>query len=516
MNASVNTLLKQPSGEQASVSTSEVNIALRSLLDACISVSDTRDFSAKVGHWLQASIKRRGIGGAARANYLIQEAIVSIDALICEQIDAIIHHPRFKQLEASWRGLQYLVDTEAEYDQDLTIKIKLLNVRWSELAKDVGRAIEFDQSLLFQRLYSDEFDTPGGEPFGVVLGDYQISHRPRPGTGYTDLEVMSEISQVATAALCPFITGVSGSLFGLDSLREFGYSMDLQAIFSQQEYTKWRALRQQESTRFIGLTLPDMLMREPYLDDGTRPENFNYNETTQDADTDYVWGNSCYAFGSILVRAFANTGWFADIRGGVHEFGEGGVVKGLQYAKFEGGRKAMAARPAANLQIDDFLERELGELGFIPLCSYHSVGSSAFYSNSSLHQPPNYNSEIANTNARLSAMIQYMLCVSRFGHYLKVIGRDKIGRFISAQDCQRLFQNWLNRFTTDSDDSSSVLKARYPLSEAKVEVHEQPGKPGYFTCVIYLKPHFQLDQLVSSIKLVTELAVGTISAASNG
>lgn len=267
-----------------------------------------------------------------------------------------------------------------------------------------------------------------------------------------------------------------------------------------------------ESTRFVGLTLPEMLMREPYRADGTRAENFNYNERTLNADSDYVWGNACFAFGSVLIRAFANTGWFADIRGGVHEFGEGGVVRGMRYSRFETDISNNAAQPTTKLQIDDYLERELSDLGFIPMCSYFGSEISAFYSNSSLHDPAEYTTEIAKTNARLSAMIQYMLCVSRFGHYLKVIGRDRIGSIISAQDCQRVFQNWLNQYTTSSEGASNVLKARYPLSESRVEIHEQPGRIGYFTCVVHLKPHFQLDQLVSSIKLVTELAVGTVGS----
>lgn len=461
---------------------------------------------------LYQSLIKKKIYSKSVAVYLVDQLLIEIDQKINQQINEILHHQRFKKLEASWRGLQYLVDTEADYDEDLTIKVKVLNATWNEVGRDVTRAIEFDQSQVFQRIYSDEFDMPGGEPFGVVLGDYHISHRNRPDSIHNDLDVLNEISHVATAALCPFITGVDASLFGLDSLREFGYSLDFENIFNQNEYIKWRALRESESTRFIGLTLPNMLMRKPYKADGTRPESFFFNEQCIDADNDYLWGNSCYAFGGILIRAFANTGWFADIRGGVHEYGEGGVVKDLQYANFDIDPHALASRPATNVQIDDFLERELSDLGFIPLCSYHSAMTSTFYSNSSLHQPPHYPSEIAATNARLSAMIQYMMCVSRFGHYIKIIGRDKIGTVISAQDCQRVFQNWLNQYTTASEGSSQVLKARYPLAESKVEIKEQPGKIGCFTCVVHLKPHFQLDQLVSSIKLVTELAVGSVKA----
>ncbi|NOY73161.1 MAG: type VI secretion system contractile sheath large subunit [Gammaproteobacteria bacterium] len=497
-----------------SESSADVNIDSQTevLLSDCINSVEHDDFDQSVARWLNSSVSSCPKPTKERMLYVIQQAIINIDKHINSQITEILHQPRFQQLEASWRGLKYTVETEANYDEELTIKVKVFNAKWAEVGKDIGKAIEFDQSQIFHRIYSDEFDMPGGEPFGVILGDYQISHRPRPGAFVNDLDTLKEIALIATAALCPFITGVNSALFGLDSLREFGYPMDLQGIFSQKEYTKWRSLRDDEHTRFIGLTLPDMLMRQPYCADGTRPDTFVYQEKKDNPESDYLWGNSCYAFGSILIRAFANTSWFADIRGGIHEFGEGGVVRDLQYAQFDMDPNAIATKPATNIQMDDFLERELSELGFIPLCSYHSVENSTFYSNSSLHKPPHYNSDIANTNARLSGMIQYMLCVSRFGHYIKAIGRNKIGSFVSAQDCQRIFQNWLNQYTTSSDNSSSVLKARYPLSESKVEVIEQPGKPGYFTCVIYLKPHFQLDQLVSSIKLVTELAIGATKA----
>ncbi|MGI1678142.1 MAG: type VI secretion system contractile sheath large subunit [Cellvibrionaceae bacterium] len=495
-------------------STSKVDVSgfLEDFLESSQS-SQHSEYNNQINDWLYQSLIKKKVQSKEVAHYIVEQLIIEIDTKINSQINEILHHPRIKQLEASWRGLKYLVDTEADYDEDLTVKVKVLNASWAEVGKDLTRAIEFDQSQVFQRIYSDEFDTPGGEPFGVVLGDYQISHRNHQGSVINDLDTLNEISHVATAALCPFITGVDSSLFGLNSFREFGYSLDFENVFNQKEYIKWSSLRESESTRFIGLTLPHTLMRKPYKADGTRPESFVFNETCKDGDKDYVWGNSCYSFGGILIRAFANTGWFADIRGGVHEYGEGGVVKDLQYANFDVDPHSVAARPATNVQIDDFLERELSDLGFIPLCSYHSAATSTFYSNSSLHKPPHYPSEIASTNAKLSSMIQYMLCVSRFGHYIKVIGRDKIGTVISAQDCQRVFQNWLNQYTTASEGSSQVLKARYPLAESKVEIREQPGKIGCFTCVVYLKPHFQLDQLVSSIKLVTELAVGNIKAA---
>jgi len=479
-----------------------------SLKSAFSTLADTVDINAITTSWLRKALKHRPLT-RQQSLALIERAIVDIDKIISEQIDLILHHQKFQRLEASWRSLFYLVETKSEYDEDLTVKIKVLDVSWPELAKDVTRAIEFDQSQAFQRIYSDEFDMPGGEPFGAILGDYQISHRARRDVSAPDVEVLANMSKIATAALCPFIVNASSRLFGLDSLRELGQPFDLTDTFNQKEYIKWNNLRQQEDMRFIGVTMPDVLMREPYQDDGTRYEGFTYREKTVNSEVDYLWGNACYAFGGVLIRAFANTGWFADIRGGVHSFGEGGVVKNLVYPRYKYDKAGLASRLAANVHINDYLERELSDIGLIPLCSYHSADHSVFYSNNSMHEPIHYKSDVANINARLSSMIQYMLCVSRFGHYIKVMIRDKIGSFATADECEKFLQNWLNQYTTSSDMASSDLKARYPLGACKVEVHENPARNGYFTCVAYLQPHFQLDQMVSSIRLVTELAVGT-------
>lgn len=489
-----------------------IAINLSPLLQKCLRSSDMQTIDEHIVSWLRESIRNKNKRSPEQLRYIIQQSYLLLSKEINKQLDEIFHHSQFKALEASWRGLQYLTDIESDYDENLTIKIKLLNVSWREVGKDLTRAIEFDQSNIFKRVYSDEFDTPGGEPFGVLLGDYAITHRNRKASNVNDLEALEAISEVATAALCPFITGVDASLFGLNSLRELGYPVNVSDIFKQREYERFNKLRQHESTRFVGLALPDMLMRQPYRDDNTRFEQFYYQEHIADEDKDLLWGNSCYSFGSVLIRAFANTGWFADIRGGIHEFGEGGVVRHLNYAKNRFGKNQQLTKTATNSQIDDYLERELSDLGFIPLCSYHSIEHSVYYSNSSLHQSPEYQSDIATANAKLSSMIQYMMCVSRFGHYVKVIGRDKIGSFTGPEECQRIFQNWLNQYTTSSDVNSSELKARYPLSNSKVEVKEKPGSPGNYSCILHLKPHFQLDQIVSSIKLITELAAGSTAA----
>lgn len=431
-----------------------------------------------------------------------------IDALVARQLDEILHHPRFQRLEASWRGLQYLVATEAECDQTLNIKVRVLNVAWVELSRDLTRALEFDQSNIFRRIYSDEFDTPGGQPYGLVLGDYEVSHRPRPGAAAEDAEVLSEMARVAMAALCPFVTGAASALFGLDSFAELKQPVNLDTLFQQREYGAWNRLRRDEHARFLGIALPRVLMREPYRADGTRREPFQYEETVWHDREAYLWGNPCYAFGAVVIRAFASTGWFADIRGGEHSFGEGGVARNLTYSAFDLDRQRVAPRAATETEVDDFSERTFADHGFIPLCGRHGASYTAFFSNSSLHIPPDQRSEITALNAKLSAMLQYMLCVSRFGHYIKLMVRDKVGSFANATECQQMLQDWLHDYTTAAEGASAELKARYPLARSRVEVREIPGRPGHFNCVVHLQPHFQLDQLVTAIRLVTELAVG--------
>lgn len=440
--------------------------------------------------------------------HAIDQVLVAIDRMISRQLDTILHHPRFQRLEASWRGLQHLVETEAEYDEELKVKIKLLNISWAELAKDLTRALEFDQSHTFRLIYSQEFDTPGGEPFGLMLGDYDISHRPRPGSPVSDTEVVQEMSRIAMAALCPFIANASSAIFGVDSFSRMPAEGALAKLFQQQSYLRWNQLRKDEHTRFVGLTLPRILLRPPYRADGSRAEPFSYEEHTGQNTEHFLWGGACFALGGVVLRAFANTGWFADIRGGVHAFGEGGVVRNMVYHRFACDPQSMPPHIATDVQIDDFAERELCDFGFIPLCSRPDIEKSLFFSNSSLHEPAREGSEIAQLNAKLSAMIQYMLCVSRFGHFIKIMVRDRIGSFSNAQECQRMLQNWLHQYTTSADGASAGLKARYPLAGSRVEVTDMPGRPGHFSCVIHLQPHFQLDQVVSSIRLVTELAVG--------
>jgi type VI secretion system protein ImpD len=431
--------------------------------------------------------------------------VARIDEMLTAQVNAILHHPRFQKLEASWRGLRYLTEQVDEHDADNRIKIKFLDVNWRTLARDLDKAIEFDQSEAFRKIYNEEFDTPGGEPYGVLLGDYYVTHKAVPGQTTNDIATLSAMSQVAAAAFAPFITAADPSLFGLDDYSELGAPLNLTTTFEQTEYIKWHALRDQDDARFLGITAPQTLMRTPYEDDGTRRDGFQFHEHVSGNIQNYLWGNAAYAFGGVLIRSYAQNGWFAEIRGQQRNIIGGGLVTGLPFEPYPTDKHA-AHKPSLNVMIGDKLEREMTDLGFIPLCSARETDFSVFYSNASVQKPKVYDRLPATVNAKLSSMLQYMLCVSRFAHYLKIIGRDKMGVFANPDQLQNYLHRWLLNYSTSDDHLSNDMRAQYPLREAKVELFERPDKPGNFGCVIHLQPHFQLDQLSSSVRLVTELA----------
>jgi type VI secretion system ImpC/EvpB family protein len=435
---------------------------------------------------------------------MLNRAIAELDALLTRQVNAILHHPSFQRLEASWRGLHYLV---RQVPDGANIKLRVLSASWKELVRDVENALEFDQSQLFQKVYEEEFGHPGGEPYGVLLGDYEIHLGPSGDHPTDDVGALERIASVAAAAFAPFIAAAHPSLFDLDSFTELEKPLDVSKIFDRLECLKWRALRDKEDARFVGLTLPRVLMRLPYRDDSARIDGFRFREGVEAPDRrQYLWGNAAYAFGAILIRAFAQTGWLAAIRGVQQGSEQGGLVTELPVHSFSTDRSGIAPKCSTEVIITDAQEKELGDLGFIPLCHCHDTEYAAFYGNQSIQKPKEYDELPAMMNARLSAMLQYILCVSRFGHYIKVIIRDKVGRFTGPADCEDYLRRWLMNYTTATDKGGPELKSKYPLREAKVRVRERPDAPGSYRCVIHLRPHYQLDQMITAVKLTTELA----------
>jgi len=443
-------------------------------------------------------------GGQARGRSLRQLArmlgrdIARLDGLLTEQVNTIIHHPRFQQLEASWRGLKYLAD---QLEEGVNIKICVLSVSWKELQRDQERAIEFDRSQLFRKVYSDEFGMPGGEPFGVLIGDYEVQLLPG------DLETLSGISGTAAAAFAPFIAAAHPSIFDLEDFSSLERPINLQRVFEQKDHIKFRAFRDTQDSRFVGLTMPRVLRRLPYEDDGARVDGFRFFEDVAGMDASkYLWGNAAYTFAAVLMRSFADSRWLADIRGVQRGVEGGGLVTGLPVHSFSTDKRDVARKTSTDVTITDALEKELGELGFIPLCDCKDTEFSAFYTNQSLQKPRKYDRPAATLNAQISSMLQYMLCVSRFAHYIKVLARDQVGSFHGAQDCQRLLQDWLVQYVNPDDDASDEAKARRPLREAQVEVQEIPESPGAFQCQVHLWPHFELDDLTAAIRVTADLA----------
>ncbi len=435
---------------------------------------------------------------------LIQLSIADIDQTLNAMVNTILHHPKLQQLEASWRGLWFLV---LSGESSENVKIKMLNVTWKQLSRDFDRAIEFDQSQMFRKVYNNEFGMAGGEPFGVILGDYFIKHRLSQDHPVNDIETLREVSQVAAAAFAPFIASAHPNLFGLEDFSRLGSALNYETIFSQQEYGAWNRFRKTEDARFVGVVLPKVLMRLPYEAHVFRQDGFCFEEeVSAPHNQHHLWGNACYAFGVTLIQSFTNQGWFTNISGRPTYAQPGGRVSGLPTPWFHTDQARLIPKYTTDILITDLTEKTLSDIGFISLCHQRSTDDAIFYSNCSIHSPLQYDDELATINAKISAMLQYILCVSRFAHYIKIIGREKLGAFHSAAECEDYLYHWLLDYSTGSSSGTEEQLAKYPLAEAKVDVKETPGKPGVYSCVIHLKPHMQFDQIVSSLKLVTQLS----------
>ncbi|QBE65937.1 type VI secretion system contractile sheath large subunit [Pseudoduganella lutea] len=424
----------------------------------------------------------------------IDARVAELDSMISKQLSAVMHAPQFQKLESSWTGLHYLVKNSATGQN---IKIKMLNATKKELVKDFQSAIEFDQSTMFKKVYEEEFGTFGGAPFGALIGDYEITRQPE------DMYFIEQMSHVAAAAHAPFISAASPELFGLDSYSELGRPRDLSKLFDTMEYYKWKAFRESEDSRYVGLTLPRFLGRLPYNPaDGAITEGFNFVEDVDGTDHQkYLWCNAAYAFASKLTAAFEDYGWCAAIRG----VEGGGLVEDLPTHTFKTDEGEVALKCPTEIAITDRREKELSDLGFISLVHCKNTDYAAFFGAQSAQKARKYASDAANANAVLSSQLQYIFAVSRIAHYMKAMMRDKIGSFSAASNVEDFLNRWLTQYVLLDDNASQEQKAQFPLREASVQVSEVPGRPGVFRAVSFLRPHFQLDELSVSLRLVAEL-----------
>jgi type VI secretion system protein ImpC len=423
----------------------------------------------------------------------INARIADIDRLLSAQLNVIMHTPEFQKLEASWRGLHYLVQ---QSETSTMMKIRVLNVSKDDLRKDLEKAVEFDQSALFKKVYEEEYGTFGGAPYGVLLGDYEFGRHPQ------DLSLLEKVSNVAAAAHAPFISAANPGLLGLESFTDLPNPRDLAKKFDTPDYAKWKSFRESEDSRYVGLTLPQILMRLPYGPETVPVETFNFKEDVDGTDhSKYLWSNAAYGFGARLTDAFAKYGWCAAIRG----VEGGGRVDGLPTHTFRTDDGEIALKCPTEIAITDRREKELSDLGLIPLVHCKGTDFAAFFAAQSCQKAKKYDTDAANANARLSTQLQYMMAMSRFAHYLKSIMRDKIGSFMTRKDCEDFLNRWITKYVVSTEDAGQEIKARFPLKEARIEVAEVPGKPGVYKAIAFLKPHFQLDELTVSLRLVAEL-----------
>ena len=411
-----------------------------------------------------------------------------------------MHHPRFLQLEGSWRGLNYLVMNS---ETGTSLKLRVANISKRELNRDLTRAVEFDQSQLFKQIYENEFGTPGGEPYGALIGDYEWTNHP------DDIETLRLMSNVAAGAFAPFISGVGAQMFGFQDWTELSRPRDLAKIFETQEYTKWRSLRDSEDSRFLNLVMPRVIARLPY-GAATKPiDEFAYEEAPYDEagaaqqmnHGEYCWMNAAYVMGARLTDAFAQTAFCVAIRGAEG----GGKVENLPYHVFTSDDGDLDAQCPSEIGITDRREFELSNLGFLPICHYKNTDYAVFFGAQSVQKPKKYDRPEATANAAISARLPYLMATSRFAHYLKVMARDKIGSFMEASDVERWLNRWITNYVNSNESAGQEMKARFPLREARVEVREIPGRPGSYNAIAYLRPWLQMEELTTSMRLVARI-----------
>jgi type VI secretion system protein ImpC len=427
-------------------------------------------------------------------------AIAAIDRKLSAQLNAIMHDPKFTKLEGSWRGVHYLVMNS---ETGTSLKLRMLNISKREMNRDLTKAVEFDQSQLFKKIYENEFGTPGGEPYGALIGDYEWTNSP------DDIETLRLVSNIAASGFSPFVSAAGPGMFGFSDYTELSKPRDLAKIFETAEYMKWRSFRDSEDARFVSLVMPRTIARLPYGENTKAIDEFNYEEAPTDASGapksmghhDYCWMNAAYVMGARMTDSFAKSGFCVAIRGAEG----GGKVENLPMHVFQSDDGDMDSQCPAEIGITDRREFELSNLGFLPLCHYKNTDYAVFFGSQTVQKPKKYDRPEATANAAISARLPYIMATSRFAHYLKVMARDKIGSFMESSDCESWLNRWIQNYVNSNEKAGAEMKAKYPLREARVEVKEIPGKPGSFNAVAYLRPWLQLEELTTSMRLVARI-----------
>ncbi len=468
-----------------------------SLLDQAIGA--TKQTDANEAQDLLQALTEQAMAGTVKFSrnltQTINKAIELIDVKMSRQLAEIMHNEKFLKMEGSWRGLHHLV-MNSETGENM--KIRLLNISKRQLLNDFAKATEFDQSMLFKKIYENEFGTPGGEPYASLIGDYEFSNHP------DDIELLRGLSGVAASAFAPFISAAGPKMFEVNDYRSLKEIRDLKKGFESAKYTGWRSLRESEDSRFLVLTMPRSLARLPYGSETKPIDEFGYEEVEGKgalAHDQYCWMNSAYVYGTKLTSAFSQYGWCTAIRGAEG----GGKVEGLPSHVFESDDGDVDQKCPTEFAITDRREKELSDLGFMPLSHYKNTDYAVFFGAQSVHKAAKYDRPEATANAAISARIPYIMATSRFAHYLKIMGRDKVGSFMERGDVEKWLNRWISNYVNGNETAGQETKARFPLREAKVTVEEVPGSPGSYRAVAHLRPWLQMEELTASLRMVAKI-----------
>jgi len=467
-------------------------------------IAATRQTPADETQELLKTLAKEAMSGTVKwdrnLTVTINKAIEAVDQLMSKQLSEIMHHEKFQKLEGSWRGLNHLVMNTETSSQ---LKLRVLNISKKELARDLEKAVEFDQSQIFKKIYESEFGTAGGQPYAALIGDYEFSSHP------DDVSLLSQISNVAAAGFCPFISASSPKMFGFDDFTELSKPRDLEKIFDSAEYIPWRRFRESEDSRFVTLTMPRVLARLPYGASTKPVEDFNFEEADTNEEgkhvktghDSYCWMNAAYSLGTVLTKAFSEYGWCTSIRGAEG----GGRVDNLPSHTFVSDDGDVDQKCPTEIGITDRREAELSKLGFLPLCHYKNTDYAVFFGAQTTQKPAKFDDPEATANAAISARLPYIMATSRIAHFLKVMARDKIGSFMEAGEAEEWLNRWIANYVNGSPGASPEMKARFPLAEAHVEVKEVPGQPGVFNAVAWMRPWLQMEELTASLRLVANI-----------
>lgn len=485
--------------QQAGTETEEGSL---SLLDQALSA--TKQTEPDMAKDLLSNLAEQVMSGTLtwdrNLTVTIDRAVSKIDELISAQLAEIMHSEKFQKLEGSWRGLNHLVMNS---ETSSTLKIRMLNISKRELFKDLDKAVEFDQSQIFKKIYEAEYGTAGGEPYGTLIGDYEFTNHPE------DIDLLQNMAGVAASGFCPFVTAAGSEMFGFEDFTELSNPRDIEKIFESAEYIKWRSFRDSEDSRFVTMVMPSVLARLPYGEASKPVEEFRYEEFPLDESgravdvphNHYSWMNASYVMGTTMTKAFAENSWCTAIRGAEG----GGKVEGLPTHLFKSDDGDLDQKCPAEVGITERREAELSKMGFLPLCHYKNTDYAVFFGAQTAQKPKKYDAPDATANAAISARLPYIMATSRIAHYLKVMARDKIGSFMEAQDCERWLNRWINSYTNGNPDASAEMKAKFPLAEAKIEVKENPEAPGSYSAIAHLRPWLQMEELTASLRMVAEI-----------